>query len=315
MISPSETQPSSSPATKRSWLAWLFRSPDERRFRAGWRLSIQWLLQWVLIALVGFLAVTGWPRLFFAPESQISGSQVLVAQVAEAAAITLSVWFARRVLDHRSFRSLGFGQRSLALRDVGAGLGITFAMMSLIFALEWSAGWLHVQAFAWHSQPATSVWSSVALFFAVCVLVAWNEELMSRGYHLQTIASGMNSNWGWVISSTIFGLLHLANPHATLAAAIGIFLAGLLLGYAYLRTGQLWLSMGLHLGWNYFEGVVFGFPVSGLPFFQLTLISVQGPEMWTGGDFGPEAGLTLLPAVAAGFALISWYARARRSRP
>jgi len=127
---------------------------------------------------------------------------------------------------------------------------------------------------------------------------------MSRGYHMQTLGSGLTLTWGWILSSAVFGALHLANPHASFVAAAGILFAGLLLGYAYLRTGQLWLSMGLHTGWNFFEGVVFGFPVSGLPFYHLTRISVNGPVMWTGGEFGPEAGLIVLPAILLGFGLI-----------
>ena len=146
-------------------------------------------------------------------------------------------------------------------------------------------------------------------FLGIFVLVGWSEEVMSRGYHLQTIASGLNLAWGLALSSAIFGVLHLANPHATLMSAAGIFLAGLLLGYAYVRTGQLWCSIGLHIGWNFFEGVVFGFPVSGLDTFHLVEARFSGPVLWTGGQFGPEAGLIVVPAILAGAALIHLYGR------
>jgi hypothetical protein len=139
-------------------------------------------------------------------------------------------------------------------------------------------------------------------------------ELLSRGYHLQTIASGFNLFWGVILSSAIFGLLHLSNPGATWVSTTGIFLAGLFLAYGYLRTGQLWLSIGLHIGWNFFEGVVFGFPVSGLDIYPLTHIQVHGPELWTGGAFGPEAGLVILPALLIGASLIFLYTRNRRAK-
>ena len=80
---------------------------------------------------------------------------------------------------------------------------------------------------------------------------------------------------------------------------------------AYLRTGQLWLSIGLHIGWNFFEGVVFGFPVSGLDIYRLIRHQIQGPEIWTGGAFGPEAGLIVLPALVIGAVLIYLYTRNR----
>jgi hypothetical protein len=152
----------------------------------------------------------------------------------------------------------------------------------------------------------------MAGMFLFFILVGWNEELLSRGYHLQTIASGTNRFWGVILSSLIFGLLHIGNPNATWVSASGIFLAGLFMAYAYLRTGQLWLSIGLHIGWNFFEGPVFGFPVSGLNTFHSTHITVTGPELWTGGAFGPEAGLIVLPALLVGTILVWACTRNRR---
>ena len=135
---------------------------------------------------------------------------------------------------------------------------------------------------------------------------------MSRGYHLQTLSSGLNLFWGLILSSAIFCAIHLANPNATWIAALGIFFAGLFLGYAYIQTGQLWLSMGLHLGWNFFEGVVFGFPVSGLDIYHMIRIHVSGPELWTGGNFGPEAGLIILPMIALGVGLVFLYTHSNK---
>jgi membrane protease YdiL (CAAX protease family) len=162
-------------------------------------------------------------------------------------------------------------------------------MMGSIFAWVVSDGCVS-GSFAWQTESVARC-PRRAPVHAICLLVGWKEELMSRGYHLQTIASGTSLAWGWIISSAVFGVLHLANPHANLLSVAGIILAGLFLGYAYIRTGSLWLSIGLHTGWNFFEGVVFGFPVSGLPFYTLPRISVSGPVLWTGGEFGPEAGL------------------------
>ena len=159
--------------------------------------------------------------------------------------------------------------------------------------------------------PRQTVVSQDLLFFIIFILVGFNEEFLFRGYHLQTITSGLNLFWGLIISSIIFGGLHLGNPNATWVSAAGIFFAGLFLAYGYIRTQQLWLSIGLHLGWNFFEGVVFGFPVSGLSIYPLMNIKVSGPVAWTGGAFGPEAGLIILPALALGAILINLYTRRR----
>ncbi|MFH1184245.1 MAG: type II CAAX endopeptidase family protein [Chloroflexota bacterium] len=297
---------------RRSFLAAVFVSPYEPRLRAGWRLILQVVLQFILLMLAGAAILIGVRGIFTGAPGSFTSAQLVVTQIAELAAVTLSIFVARRLLDHRSFASLGLQVGRRSTLDFASGIGITFLMMGLIFATEWMLGWLKLTGFAWQVQSADKVGLNVVVFLVVCLLVGWNEELMSRGYHLQTLASGLTLGWGWILSSTAFGVLHLANPHANWMAVAGIVLAGLFLGYAYVRTGRLWLSIGLHTGWNFFEGVVFGFPVSGIAFYHLARISVSGPELWTGGEFGPEAGLLLIPALALGFGLVSWYTRQTR---
>jgi membrane protease YdiL (CAAX protease family) len=299
---------SQTPPADRSFLSTIFISPSEPRLRAGWRLMIQVVLQitfTAVAALVFFL-----PYEVISRNTDISGLPfLLISEAIEFPAILFSIFIARRFIDKRSFISFGLHLGRRTIIDILAGIGIAFVMMGLIFLFEFYQGWLSINSFAWNLESAQNVITQVSLFFVVFILVAWNEELMSRGYHLQTIASGMNLFWGLIISSSIFGGLHLANPNATWVSALGIFFAGLLLGYAYIRTGRLWLSIGIHIGWNFFEGVVFGFPVSGLDIYHLINTGITGPVLWTGGPFGPEAGLIILPFLALGVSLVYLYSR------
>jgi hypothetical protein len=304
-------RPTESAKPRRSLAATIFLSPSEPRLRAGWRLLLQVVLQALVLIIAGGLMFSVMLGVFGISPAADGTAGLLVSQVADLIAVTLSIFVARRVLDRRSFASLGLHITRQAGRDFAIGIVTTCLMMGSIFALEWGIGWLRVESFAWQTDSVGAVIRGVLLFTAICLLVGWKEELMSRGYHLQTIASGTSLAWGWIISSAVFGILHLANPHANLLSVAGIILAGMFLGYAYIRTGSLWLSMGLHTGWNFFEGVVFGFPVSGLPFYTLPRISIGGPVLWTGGEFGPEAGLVLIPALVIGFTLIHVYARDR----
>ena len=293
--------------SKRSILAIIFLSPNEARLRAGWRLLIQ-ILMMLVISIVISIAFA--PLLF-----SVHGTVFFfLGQVAELIAFTASIFLARLFLDRRSIASMGLRLDRRVWKDILAGIGITFIMMALVFAAMSAAGWLTFEGFAWEAEPIQQVLGGTFGFLGIFILVGWNEELLSRGYHLQTLASGANLFWGVLLSSAVFGALHLGNPNATWVSAAGIFLAGLFLAYGYLRTGQLWLSIGLHIGWNFFEGVVFGFPVSGLDIYPLTRIQVQGPEMWTGGAFGPEAGLVILPALLTGAGLIFWHTRNRRAK-
>ena len=298
-------------SANRSFLSKIFFSPSEPRLRAGWRLLIQVMLQIGLTAIAGLV--------IFLPYSLLTGRTVLsglpflaISEGIELLTILLSILLVRRYIDKQSFVSLGLQMDKKTVLDILTGIGITFIMMGLIFFSEWRLGWISIVSFAWNVEPIQNVIALVVLFFLVFILVAWNEELMSRGYHLQTIASGLNLFWGLVISSVLFGALHLANPNATWVGAVGIFFAGLFLGYAYIRTKNLWLSMGLHLGWNFFEGVVFGFPVSGLDIYHITHLHISGPMLWTGGNFGPEAGLIILPTIALGAGLVYLYTRPKK---
>lgn len=296
------------PARERSILARIFFSPEEPRLRAGWRLLIHTILVFLFVVVAGIVVT-----LLKIPVETLNstlGNTILVF-----IAFTGSVYIARRWLDKRSFASLGVELGSHTLRDVLAGIGITFVQMGFIFAVMLGLGWLTVEGFAWEVDPASVIITNLVIFFVAYILVGWSEELLSRGYHLQTIASGTNLFWGVVISSAVFGLLHLGNPNVSWTNAVaifaGIFFAGVYLAYAYLRTKQLWLAIGLHIGWNFFQGVVFGFPVSGTDAYPLTRVNVHGPDIWTGGAFGPESGLIVLPSLLLGGFLIYLYTRRR----
>jgi len=282
----------------------IFLSSSETRLRSGWRL----ILQSVLLGAI--LVCTLFPFVFNL-ELLNSGKGLLLSQVAEFFGITVSVFLARRFLDKRSFKSLGFKMDRRAFADLAAGFGISSLMMALVFILEKSMGWLTIIDFAWERDSFQKVWSQTLLYLFAYILVGWNEELLSRGYHLQTLADGLGLKWAVLTSSIIFGVLHISNPNATWIGAAGIFFAGIFLAFGYIRTKQLWLPIGLHIGWNFFEGVVFGFPVSGTQTYRLINILVDGPELWTGGLFGPEAGLVMVPVLLMGILMIYRYTHGR----
>jgi uncharacterized protein len=282
----------------------IFITPGEPRLRSGWRLLCQFLIMFFVIAFVGSL-------LFFLSQASsilaFLGDQFFIGVIA----YTLSVYIARRWFDRRSFVSLGIQSTSNAVRDVLVGVIIAGITMGLIFLVELSLGWLDFQGFATLDAPTLMGLGYWAFAF---ILVGWGEELLSRGYMLQNLDEGVGLNWAVFISSAIFGLLHAFNPDASIAAILGIIGAGYFLAYGYIRTRQLWLSIGLHIGWNFFEGPIFSFPVSGIETIKLLNHQVTGPDLITGGAFGPEAGLIVLPAMAIGAYLIFLYTKASSNK-
>jgi membrane protease YdiL (CAAX protease family) len=298
--------PESTP--ERTTLAKIFLSPEEPRLRAGWRILIHTIGYNFLLICLTIPAIV--PVLVFG----VSPRSLWLNEIIAVLAVTPAVFLARRFLDRRSIVSLGLKPDRQMIFDLLAGIVITFVMMGIIFGLEMTAGWLTIESFAWQSESISRVALSMTGVFLLFILVAWQEELLFRGYRLQNIEEGMNPIWGIILSSLWFGAGHSFNPNATIISVVGIFLAGIFLAYGYQRTGQLWLPIGLHLGWNFFEGVVFGFPVSGLDVYRMIRVQINGSDLWTGGAFGPEAGLVLLPALLVGAGLISIYTRGRHAR-
>ena len=290
---------------KRPILENIFLLPDEPRLRAGWRLAIHTVGYNILLICIAIPFAI--PILFL----NISPENLLLNQAIAFFAITPSVFLARHFLDKRSLASMGLKLDLQVLADILAGSIITFLMMGLIYLIEWWFGWLSFDGFAWQTDAISYVILNTLLYLGVFVMVGWNEELLYRGYRLQNLADGLNPVWGVLLSSLWFGIAHLANPNteAKFFVAGGILLAGVFLAYGYITTKQLWLPIGLHIGWNFFEGVGFGFPVSGLDIYHLMRITINGPELWTGGGFGPEAGLVLIPGLLFGASLVFIYTR------
>lgn len=233
----------------------------------------------------------------------------IVGRLIDFFVVTGAIFITRRLADKRSFTSLGFRINKQAGFDLLIGIAIPFILFLIIYIIEFSLGWLRFDSFAWQTDSPALVISQTTKYFVGFIFVAWNEELVYRGYIMQSLASGLNLTLGILISSIYFGIEHLSNPNSNGMAVAGIFLAGLFLAYAYIRTGQLWLSIGLHLGWNFFQSAVFGFPVSGYDRPGLFHITVSGPEFWTGGAFGPEAGFIMLPITLLGAALVHLYTK------
>ncbi len=119
---------------------------------------------------------------------------------------------------------------------------------------------------------------------------AVGEELLLRGIGFQALRRGMGDVAAVAFTGLVFGGLHLFNPGATWVAALGVALVGAWFGALTIRSGSLWMAMGLHAAWNFFEGFVFGQPVSGNPPGTSIFIGrVEAPSFWSGGAFGPEA--------------------------
>lgn len=302
-------EPAPNPSSpQRSLLARLFLSPDEPRLRAGWRLLLHFFFYFLLSGGLGFFALAlGLLRL------DRMGASLAAPSLINFTAIVLATLVARHLLDRRDLLSLGLRRDRYSLRDLAFGFALPGAMMGAIYLTFTALGWLHFEGWAWERLDPDLVLSGLLTALLVFILVGIAEELLSRGYHLQNLIEGTNLQIGLFLSSIIFALLHIGNPASSWTSTVGLIGAGYFLAYGWVRTRSLWMPIGLHIGWNVFEGPVFGFQVSGLETFRLITQSVHGPDLITGGAFGPEAGLIILPMMALGAWAIARYSKDRLS--
>lgn len=284
-----------------------FISPDEPRLRAGWRLAVHALLTALAgLALSVLAALAGAGRIVGAGTPW----ELAYASLPVALAVTAASWVARRYVDHRSFSSLGLTISARAWRDLGLGLLLGAGMVGLVFAALAALGWLSVVGWAGATVPTNALASDVLGAVALFVLVGYYEELLSRGYHLSNLAEGLSCGWAVALTSVSFPLFHLGNPTAGAASVMGLLAAGVFLAYARLRTGLLWMPIGVHIAWNLALGLL-GFPVSGIAVFSLLTLRVTGPELATGGAFGPEAGALAPLSLLLGAIIVRAYTRNR----
>jgi hypothetical protein len=235
-----------------------------------------------------------------------------VSTLYSALTFTTAVFAARWLIDRRSLAGLGLFRARKAWVDLLVGIGIAGLMMALVFILEFLLGWVTLSKNSMGTTPTSEIISGLMIALLTFILVGWSEELFFRGYLLVNIREGLNWIWAMVLSSVAFAIAHAMNPNASWQAMIGLSLSGVFFAYSTLWSRGLWLPIGLHIGWNFFESTIFGFAVSGYDSFSFLQIDQTGPDSMTGGAFEPEAGLVLLPTLALGTSLVYLYAKKAR---
>lgn len=234
-----------------------------------------------------FLALRNIP-LFFNNKDLLS----LLITLFSFAFISLLVFFRVKIIEKRSFSSIGFNKNNW-LKKYSLGFLIGLAMMSIIVLILFPFGYTTVE-----KNPIQPVGIS-AIASVLVILLGWiiqgaTEEIVTRGWLLNVLSTKYNKGVGLLISSTLFGLMHLTNPNVNYIAVINIILVGLFYGLYVIKTNDLWAVCGMHSAWNFAQGNIFGFKVSGLDVSVGSLIDLNlvGSDFVTGGIFGPEAGIT-----------------------
>lgn len=258
--------------------------------RSGWRASIFLFFFILTAAILGLLSTSvldnvgvttaSAPRIYF-----------FVYGVASLIPAVIIGWLCGRYLEKVPFEALGISFSGWWLWNLAMGSLAGVATLSLAVLIAFVFGGL---SFELNTDPIAHIGLGLAGSLAVLAVGAAFEEVLFRGYLLQTF---MRSNLAWLailVTSLFFGLVHSGNPNATIFSVSNTILAGVWFSVAYLRTKELWFVTGLHLMWNWTQGSVYGIEISGLT--EITPVSIlrevdSGPTWLTGETYGIEGGI------------------------
>jgi hypothetical protein len=289
----------------------------EGRLRSGWRF---------LLALITLFAA------FFIGEAVARGLSGNVAVrnminrlVSAVIMLVVFLWMSR-TLDHAADAAtyVGLGVHRPWLRDLAAGCLLGALLVSTCVAVIAIAGGYHIAP-----GPALAVhrWAAAAIVAWILIFGALTEELGFRSYPflrliealshavrsfpsalLRTRADSIGAWMAILLLSCLFGAVHLGNPNATFFGVANTVLIGIFFGMLMVRTGSLWLLWGVHFGWNFTLGTLFGLPVSGIDQFSVLWTGRASGGTWlTGGAYGIEASATATAVIALAIMAVAWF--------
>jgi len=228
---------------------------------------------------------------------------ILFANIFVILALTLFCRFFQK----RSLASLGFSSKKIANRILtGTTLAIIF--LTIVFLLNLFAGSIRIS-----SNLTTVSWIYVLTAFLGYFPQGLMEEIVCRGFIMNSISARYNIWTGLLVNSLIFAILHGLNPDITRLALLNLFLAGLLLSTIFYLTDNILFVGAFHAAWNFMLGPVLGVPVSGLSIYSSLFKTTLLPDhsLMNGGGFGFEGGLGLTISIIIAFITLFFLVRIR----
>jgi membrane protease YdiL (CAAX protease family) len=247
----------------------------------GWLRVIQYPP--VRLALLGCVMfyMLGFSNNFLGQAAGKIWAQIAILIGWSAAAFAVYSWFVR-LIERRPVTELALPGMG---RELGLGMLIGFGLYTASILVLMIMGIYRIVG----TNPVSFMLTAIPMAVSAAVF----EELLFRGVLFRIVEEWLGSWIALVVSSVVFGAVHLINPAATLTGAVFIAVeAGILLGAAYMLTRRLWMSMGFHVAWNWTQSAVFSGVVSGADSDPgLIKPVIDGPDLLTGGQFGVEASI------------------------
>lgn len=214
--------------------------------------------------------------------------------------VPLIIYFYVTKIEKRSWRSIGFSKGN-AISSTLKGLLIGFLMFSAVVAIGMVLG-----QFRFNGYDASTLVYLIPCFI-IFLIQCFGEEIYARGWTMTYFSKRHSIFVAMVISSIVFVVPHLLNPGIDLLSVVNIFIVGLLFAVLFLRFDNIWICGGVHTAWNFSQGIIFGFNVSGLTTPTLMNFTQVGQNLINGGTFGPESSLIATVVFVVALVLAVWF--------
>lgn len=281
--------------------------------RAGWKIAIVFIFFTVLtfIAQIAIGIIYTAIQLLYHQDllkttSDLNKSLTLntplgfIATLLQCASMILSIVIFWRKFDKKPLSDIGLINLKDGFKDLIIGLILGAVTLTIVFFILLVTG--NIKLIAALSRPNFNISALTGLI--LFIFVGINEEMFARGYCFTVLKQSTNKWIALIVSSIIFAAMHSLNSGISFLSYVNLFLFALLAMYITIKSGNLWLSIGLHITWNYFEGNVFGFLVSGNEANGIYNVRNTTDNIINGGQFGPEGGLIVTLVLILSFLFI-----------
>ena len=278
--------------------------------KSGWLRSLLFFLSFFIIialfdiigiAIVSVFSEYGFEEFISDPELIMQNKMMLLMMICQLMGTLFTVWIFQKFISKERFISIGLDFINYK-NDFYQGLAVGTGLISIGFFT------LIILDLTSIDLTYFSIYDQIFYFF-LFIVVSLNEEIAIRGYILHNLCQSFNKYIALIISSFVFMGMHLGNPNIGMLPIANLFLAGIFLGVYRIHKNNLWFPIGVHLMWNYLQGPIYGFEVSGNKINSLFEQKLQGHEVLTGGNFGYEGSIILTV-----FLIISIYLMDKRFR-
>ena len=278
--------------------------------KSGWLRSLLFFFSFFIIAalfniisiaIASVFSIYGFEEFLSDPELIMRNKIMMLMMVSQLAGVLFTVWIFQKFVNRESFTSIGLrfkGYKNDLYKGLLAGAGLI------------SIGFITLIIFNLISVDLTYFSAYDQVFYLILfAVVSLNEEIAIRGYILQNLSRSFNKYIALAISSLLFMTMHLGNPNIDILPILNLFLAGIFLGVYSIHKNNLWFPIGAHLTWNYLQGPIYGFEVSGNKINSLFEQELKGNDILTGGNFGYEGSIILTVFLIGGIYLTDRYFR------